>query len=53
MNNWKKECFKAEERASKNFELIMKIEKILEDADKSKEMYYQTINKIKRAIYLR
>lgn len=47
----RKEAMNAELRAVTHFEKLNKIENILKQADAKHEMYYDTVQKIKRVIY--
>ena len=47
----KSELENAEMRALTHFQKLNQIEVILKNADVKKEMYYETINKIKRVIF--
>lgn len=47
----KKDAELAEERATIHFRKVNQIEIILKNADKTHEMYYETLYKIKRVIF--
>lgn len=47
----KKDAELAEERATIHFRKVNQIELILKNADRTHEMYYETIDKIKRVIF--
>lgn len=47
----KKDAELAEERAAIHFRKVNQIEIILKNADKTHEMYYETLYKIKRVIF--
>lgn len=47
----RKECENAETRAVTYFKKLNEIETILKRADMTHEMYYETVNKIKRVIF--
>ena len=47
----REEAVNAEERAVLHFNKVNKIEQILKEADFNKEMYYETVQKIKRVIF--
>lgn len=47
----RKECENAETRAVTHFRKLNEIETILKRADMTHEMYYETVNKIKRVIF--
>lgn len=47
----RKECENAETRAVTYFRKLNEIETILKRADMTHEMYYETVNKIKRVIF--
>lgn len=50
INDLLKDVYKAEDRAIKHFNRLCKIDKILKDADKNKETYRETIQKIKKVV---
>ena len=45
------EAENAELRAVTHFRKVCKIEQILKNADRTHEMYYETVDKIKRVIF--
>lgn len=47
----REEAENAELRAVTHFQKLNKIEQILKNADKTHEMYYETVEKIKRVIF--
>ena len=47
----REEAENAELRAVTHFQKLNKIEQILNNADKTHEMYYQTVEKIKKVIF--
>ena len=47
----REEAENAELRAVTHFQKLNKIEQILKNADKTHEMYYETVEKIKKVIF--